>query len=209
MSAPAFVRRAADGQRFDLHKVCSTIGRSEADIVLSLTAISRGHAEIERKPHGYMIRDLASRNGTFVNGTRIGSAPVPLRDGDEIVLAGVEVLTFVDPQGTPVAPAIGRPYGVWIDPESQQVWVDAQPMEPPLSARQQSLLELLDSQADAIVSRQEIIETVWADVAIDGVSSESVDSLLKRLKARLRPLQLNQDYLEVHRGRGVRLRRND
>jgi S1-C subfamily serine protease len=45
--------------------------------------VSSRHAALVRKPAGFMLQDLGSRNGTFVNGTRI-SADTLLRDGDII-----------------------------------------------------------------------------------------------------------------------------
>ena len=49
------------------------IGRgSEADIILDHPTISRLHAMIEKKgEHGYIIKDMGSTNGTFLNGRRI------------------------------------------------------------------------------------------------------------------------------------------
>ena len=199
--------RLTDGSYHSLGAEVSTLGRDQSvEICVPLSAISRTHAAIERTPHGYAIRDLDSRNGSFLNGVRLADTAVPLRDGDEIVLAGVETFRFVDPMGTPAAPAIGRLTGVWIDPDTRTVWVDGQRLEPPLSGRQQVLLELLDANLGAMVPRSEIIDIVWADVAADGVSAEAVDALIKRLRARLRPLEVHDDYLEVRRGRGVRLK---
>ena len=37
--------------------------------------LSRHHCRIDVGPHGAFVRDLNSRNGTFVNGTRIGQRP--------------------------------------------------------------------------------------------------------------------------------------
>lgn len=207
MSA-ATLRPLPSGPPLRLDIAVTTIGRDASQTVqLSAVAASRAHAEIEHTAHGYMLRDLASRNGTFVNGQRLGNEPHPLRDGDEIVFAGVVSYRFVDPSATPMAPAIGRLVGVWIDPGSHEVWVDGQRVDPPLSDRQQALLELLDSHADTTVSRAEIIDTVWSDVAADGVTAQALDSLVKRLRSRLRPLQLNGEVLEVTRRRGIRLRR--
>lgn len=45
-----------------------------ADIVLSLPTVSRLHAEIELASDGLRIRDLQSKNGTFVQGVRIESS---------------------------------------------------------------------------------------------------------------------------------------
>jgi S1-C subfamily serine protease len=45
--------------------------------------VSSRHAAIVRKPEGFQLQDLGSRNGTFVNGQRI-SGDVLLKDGDVI-----------------------------------------------------------------------------------------------------------------------------
>ncbi|MGH9280526.1 MAG: FHA domain-containing protein, partial [Acidimicrobiales bacterium] len=62
-----------------------TVGRSGGnDVVLAGdTKSSRMHAALERLPGGWCIRDLSSRNGTFVNGARI-DRDRPLQPGDEI-----------------------------------------------------------------------------------------------------------------------------
>lgn len=46
-------------------------------------SVSRMHAVLERFPAGWCVRDLNSRNGTFVNGERI-MGERPLHSGDEI-----------------------------------------------------------------------------------------------------------------------------
>jgi len=59
------------------------IGRS-ADSVIQIhdSKISRHHCEIRCTPDGYFVRDLGSKNGTFVNGARITEAR--LRNNDRI-----------------------------------------------------------------------------------------------------------------------------
>jgi DNA-binding CsgD family transcriptional regulator len=62
-----------------------TIGRAatnEVDLTSDSKA-SRLHAALERLPAGWCIRDLSSRNGTFVNGVRV-DRDRPLHPGDEI-----------------------------------------------------------------------------------------------------------------------------
>lgn len=49
--------------------------------------LSRLHAVFERYPAGWCVRDLGSRNGTFVNGRRIWHEHV-LADGDEVRAGG-------------------------------------------------------------------------------------------------------------------------
>jgi hypothetical protein len=49
----------------------STIGRNhEGEVVILASSVSREHAELVKKDAGWHIRDLGSRNGTFVDGTR-------------------------------------------------------------------------------------------------------------------------------------------
>lgn len=204
----AILRQLPEGDDVSLGIGLLTIGRDASQgLAVNAPSMSRSHAEIERTPHGYLLRDLASRNGTFLNGQRLGESDYPLRDGDELVFAGAITFRFVDPAATPLAPAIGRLAGLWIDPESGSVWIDSQRVDPPLSQRQQALIELLDSRADETVSRHEIVEHVWHDVAAEGVTAQAVDSLVKRLRARLGPYQIHGELLEVTRGRGIRLRR--
>lgn len=62
-----------------------TIGRDPSNqIILEDDSVSGRHARIERKNEGFLIRDLRSRNGTFVNEVRVYEAM--LNDGDRIRL---------------------------------------------------------------------------------------------------------------------------
>ena len=68
------------------------IGRGvEADVRLTDTGVSRRHAEIQVDGEQVRVVDLASTNGTTVNGRTIDS--IVLRDQDRIGL-GTTVLTF-------------------------------------------------------------------------------------------------------------------
>src|SRR5262249_48348203 len=74
-----------------------TIGRETANtLVFSDPCISSRHARIERKNSGFFIRDLRSRNGTFLNGARIFEAQ--LGDGDRIRVGETELLFTAQPE---------------------------------------------------------------------------------------------------------------
>jgi Tol biopolymer transport system component len=71
-----------------------TIGRtSDNDIVLDDNMVSRHHARLELQANTYVLTDLGSANGTWVNGRRI-SAPVSLQANDSIRFGKVSVFVF-------------------------------------------------------------------------------------------------------------------
>lgn len=68
--ASLFVIRGRDqGARFQLEEAIHTVGRTQDNSVrLHDTEVSRSHAELIRRGDVYVLRDLSSSNGTFVNG---------------------------------------------------------------------------------------------------------------------------------------------
>lgn len=70
------------GRAISLTRDRLTIGRApENDLAIDDTLVSREHACITREIGGFVLSDLRSKNGTWLNGARV-SAPVKLRDGD-------------------------------------------------------------------------------------------------------------------------------
>jgi serine phosphatase RsbU (regulator of sigma subunit) len=82
--APRLVVHDALGRRIvTIDRPVFTIGRRPGNsLQLAGSEVSRDHAEIVRSASGLLIRDRASRYGTFVNGARITEHP--LADGDRI-----------------------------------------------------------------------------------------------------------------------------
>jgi len=79
-----------------------TVGRNqENDIVITDHCISRNHAILQATETGeYLLIDLGSRNGTFVNGRRV-SIPVLIRNGDAITFGKTQVeYHSFGPEGT-------------------------------------------------------------------------------------------------------------
>lgn len=63
------------GKEMVLQKPLVSIGTlSENDLVLTDTTVSRRHAVVEEKPNGYVLRDLDSTNGTFLDNVRVREA---------------------------------------------------------------------------------------------------------------------------------------
>src|SRR5258708_37533236 len=72
------------GKVFDLVKDVLTIGRDmNNDLVINDAEVSRNHGRLTSQSGGYLIEDLASTNGTFVNGQRL-IGPKLLNPGDVV-----------------------------------------------------------------------------------------------------------------------------
>ena len=99
-----------------------TVGTLESnDVVVAADGVSRVHAVFERFGDSWCVRDLGSRNGTFVNGDRIVGERA-LHSGDEIVLGRLRLVLHGPTPGKPTA-AIAQP--------------------PPLTARERDVLQAL------------------------------------------------------------------
>jgi two-component system NtrC family sensor kinase len=92
MASLFVVRGASIGTHFLVRESKQKIGRdSHCEIHLEDTETSRAHAEIERIDGSYILRDLGSSNGTYVNGKRITERL--LIPGDRIQV-GKQLLLF-------------------------------------------------------------------------------------------------------------------
>ncbi len=80
------------GRTYQAFNEPTLIGRSSDQIRLSDNGTSRLHAEIRPVNGLWILVDLDSANGTFLNGQRIAS-PTPLQDGDQIKV-GSTLLVF-------------------------------------------------------------------------------------------------------------------
>ncbi len=144
------------------------LGRANTcQLAIDSEMISREHLRIDLEANGrYRIRDLGSRNKTYVNGEQITET---LLTGGDIVRAGDQVLEFLDDAGRPDAPDLDfltpdrtePPDCEWLKLKApvsltvQQVEQIARiPADQPLTARAEDLAQaalgqvLLDLQAE-------------------------------------------------------------
>ena len=85
-----------------------TVGTLESnDLVVDGGGVSRVHAAFERFGDAWCVRDLGSRNGTFVNGARVVGERA-LHSGDEILLGRLRLL-FHGPTGGAETAAVAEP----------------------------------------------------------------------------------------------------
>ena len=62
------------GHTFDITHTPSLVGRDSPDLPLTDNTISRRHAQLIKKNNTWVIKDLNSANGTYVNGVKISGS---------------------------------------------------------------------------------------------------------------------------------------
>jgi pSer/pThr/pTyr-binding forkhead associated (FHA) protein len=80
------------------------IGREGADIVIDDPKVSRKHAQVGLYgPGAFILRDLASTNGTYLNGKRV-SEKKPLKHWDTIRVGDTVLRITIVEDSIPVSP---------------------------------------------------------------------------------------------------------
>jgi len=182
------------------------VGRDPScDINVQDRQVSRFHARITPTPEGVTIEDLGSKNGTNHNGAEI-TAPVMLQDGDLLGIALVQQFIFLTSDATmPLAESGARSGRLVMDQKSRQVWVNQQQVAPSLSAQQFKLLWMLYESQGQVISRSDLVASVWGEEQMAGVSDQALDALIRRLRDRIAVLDPTHQYINTIRGHGIRL----
>jgi pSer/pThr/pTyr-binding forkhead associated (FHA) protein len=202
------VRGGAErGREIVLTQENVTIGRQEgSDVVVGDRLASRRHARLERRQGQYLLQDCGSRNGTFVNGERISVAHM-LRDGDEIQIGLEFKALYIDPEATGALlteELVRRSAGLWVETDKREVWVQGTKLAPPMSRAQFGLLTFLQENPGRVFSRDEVVEAVWPEDVAQGVSDETIDALVGRLRRRVASVDPDHQYIVTVRGHGFK-----
>jgi pSer/pThr/pTyr-binding forkhead associated (FHA) protein len=82
------------GSKFVLDTEVTRAGRHpDSEIFLDDVTVSRRHAEVVHGQDGYLLRDVGSLNGTYLNRERIENE-APLRNGDELQIGKFKLVFF-------------------------------------------------------------------------------------------------------------------
>lgn len=209
--APLLVIRRQDSNptQIEWSRTALTIGRDSAnDIIIDHPLASRRHARLEYDENGYLVRDLDSTNGTYVNGDRVEGAR-SLHNQDRIWVADTEIV-FNDPEATQKGPlplevlkrvrAAEDP--LRLDSRAKEVYISGQRLDPPLTVKEFQLLELLYSHRGQVISKDEIAKNVWDYEVYD---YNAIDALVYRLRQRIEADPGSPRFLVTVRGFGYKL----
>ena len=193
-----------------LSEEIQTLGSSSSsDIHLSNPFVSRSHCQIRAFKGIYLISDLDSKNGTFVNGKAItGSEERELQDGDTVELAlnsvrfsfravstdtMTQTVTLTSHQGD-----------LRVDQKSRDVWVRGEQIVPPLAPKDFDVLALLSLRRGEVVSKEDIADGGWAEREGD-VGNDEIIQCIHRSRGRIEEDPSNPTLLVTSRGVGYRL----
>ena len=200
------------GQEFEIQNGQFIIGRplrgegNAPDLSIKITQISRKHSGIFYEDGRYVLRDLRSLHGTYLNGEKLEpSEDYPLKDQDVIKLGEVIAFTFsledrdvTDPGMTDVI----LTDGVSINVFTHAVHVRQEILDPPLRPQPFTLLKLLYDNGGKTVTRDRIANTLWPDDAIEGIGDARIDGVVAQLRKRLKDADAEHVYVKTIHGVG-------
>lgn len=133
------------GKVLPLEKSEMHVGRDVTnDLVISDEKVSRRHARLYSEGDQYVVEDLGSTNGTFINGARL-SGPHLLRVGEQITFGETSIVSYErinsDPNATVMSTISSAP--------------DTMHAPPPAAAAPSAHRKVQESQSQVPLSREE------------------------------------------------------
>jgi len=198
-----------DASVIPLEQACIVLGKlAESDVVVENPYISRRHAEIKQDDKGFIIRDLGSKNGTFINGARLGTDEHRLKTGDRIELAlGQVIMRFESWSSTITLPAYApaRPGDLAVEPRSREVLIRGRKVDPSLSRKEFDILAFLHEHRGGACSKDQIASRGWPDREVGDVSDQEIEQCIRRLRLRIEPNPSRPQFVLTVRGYGYKL----
>ncbi|NJM42001.1 MAG: FHA domain-containing protein [Anaerolineae bacterium] len=181
------------------------IGRSpdDAQLVLDDEQVSRRHACIECNGAEFVLIDLGSRNGTYLNGEKIAE-PRVLKHGDVIGLRKLNRAFRFD------VVKITKPWiGVLTRDDGTGIFRVGQ-SEVRLSTLERQLLNVLFDGAGQFVSRKDIAKAVYDEALYDpDRDKQRIEKLVSRLREKLEDMDEEKRWVESDHEYGYKLNAGD
>ncbi len=101
------------GKKMPLNQKITSIGKRENnDLVLMDKTVSRNHFEIEYQSDSFLLKDLGSTNGTYLNGSRVKEAY--LSPGDLIKVGSTTIEFMAYDEKIKIAPSENNEFGLMV-----------------------------------------------------------------------------------------------
>ena len=195
----------------ETHSISSStfsLGRGMGnDLVIEDPVVSRQHAVLQSTPLGYTIQDMGSKNGTWVNGTRLGASSQKLAHGDTIVLGNAQVsLRFYSTDETVTAAEGGQVrHGISVNLAGREVSVQGQLLVPPLSKKEFDVLASLWHRRGQACSRDTLANEGWPERDPEDATDTEIDQYIRRLRVRLGDTDKDNPIISTLRGYGYKI----
>ena len=174
-------------KEFELTGQSMTMGREpDNDIIVENLLVSGYHARIDPAGREYILTDLQSKNGTFVNGERVTSTK--LKDGDQILVGKHTIVFTLSPEEIQEDQKLTEPT-MFIEVAQGASEAEAQDPTPSgldstaISAERPAVLSFLSGGGDEYVIKKKLVKLgkgEEADVHIGGLFTPKVAATISR-----------------------------
>jgi signal transduction histidine kinase/pSer/pThr/pTyr-binding forkhead associated (FHA) protein len=166
------------GRRFELPDVPTLVGRESRQLPLSDNTVSRRHAELTPGDEGWILRDLGSSNGTYINGLRVTNR-YTLKLGDQIRV-GRTLMVFG------AQPGVNKARGGDVALSGEEAGLDASIMHT-VASNDDSMVLAVPEPAAAAMTNLKILYQLGAALGssfdIDQVVEVVMDLVFEHVKA--------------------------
>lgn len=186
------------------------LGNSNSSEILIVNPfVSRQHCRVKFDGSNFLISDLKSKNGTYLNGTVLEPfEEYTLKNGDIIELAldtvvmqfqsfSEDTLAQTDTITTEVS-------SLRVDQSTHEVWVRGKQVTPPLSPKEFAVLALLSSRQREIVRKDDIAKAGWPEREGD-VGNQEIEQCIRRIRRKIEIDPSNPKLILTRRGVGYQL----
>ena len=180
----------------------------DVDVFVDNPFVSRMHMQVVMEGERFRVRDLGSKNGTFVNGYRLKEELRMLQSGDKVELAEGQVVLRFEERGTTLtlpSTASSVDGELIVDARSREVWIRSEKLEPPLSRKEFDVLELLYRKRGEACSKDDIATVGWPERNGGAVGDAEIEQSIRRLRLRVESDPSNPRFITTVRGYGYKL----
>ena len=181
------------GQTIPLSGRPLTLGRRpDNDVVVDSDTVSRRHALIMVTADGYVLRDLTSTNGTFVNKKKVGATEHLLKHGDQIRLADAVASFVFKDEGKATraievdAPRTGSIFiGDGAGADSPEDHETAEDDGERLTGKLADLQRFLEERRGSAISREDIARHVWPELPVNTETNQEIERTVQALREQI------------------------